>query len=232
MNLRVISFNIHKGFGYFNRRYNLQTIRELLKKHDPDIVLLQELHGLHPKNLNFTQSPLETIADQHWPHWQHGVNSIYTKNFHGNAIISKYPIQNWENHELTTNPLEKRGLLHAKVSLPNSESIHLYSTHLNLLPLGQIKQVQKIGTIINSINSKEPCLIGGDFNDWTNLCERHFTQELNFKSIKKLATFPSIAPLLSLDKMFFKGLKLRGIQKINDYKFCSDHLPILADFEL
>ncbi len=43
--LKVITYNIHKGFSITNRRFVLHQIREQLHTADADIAFLQEIPG-------------------------------------------------------------------------------------------------------------------------------------------------------------------------------------------
>ena len=42
MPLRLMTYNIHKGIGGVDRRYDLQRIIDVIRHYDPDIVFLQE----------------------------------------------------------------------------------------------------------------------------------------------------------------------------------------------
>jgi endonuclease/exonuclease/phosphatase family metal-dependent hydrolase len=45
--LRVLTYNIHKGFNTGNRRFVLHQIREALISADADVMFLQEMQGEH-----------------------------------------------------------------------------------------------------------------------------------------------------------------------------------------
>jgi endonuclease/exonuclease/phosphatase family metal-dependent hydrolase len=229
MNLRVISFNIHKGYNLLKRRYSLSVVRELLETYNPDLVLLQELHGLHPKAHLGEKSPLEELADKHWPFYSFGVNSVYGSGFHGNAIISRYPIKTWNNLDLSTNPLERRGLLHAQVDLQMAPPLHVLCTHLNLTPPGQYRQAQIIMENVQSFDEDARVILGGDFNDWSGGVGRRIIKDSRFQRIERMRSFPSYFPLLCLDGFFYRGLEVLKSNLIKDFSHSSDHLPILVD---
>lgn len=50
--LRVLTYNIHKGFSTGNRRFILPRLREAIIKADADILLLQEVQGKHSRHVN------------------------------------------------------------------------------------------------------------------------------------------------------------------------------------
>ncbi len=229
MNLRFISFNIHKGYNLLKRRYSLNIVRELLETYNPDIVMLQELHGLHPKYHKSEIAPLEELADKHWPFYSHGVNSVYKSGFHGNAILSRYPIKDWQNTNISTNPIERRGLLRGQIQLTPDMELNIFCTHLNLTPPGQTKQAQKIMSEVSPLFHLSPLVLAGDFNDWTGAVRKLITQSGDLNTLPKTKTFPSMAPLLSLDGFYYHGLKILDFQPIKDFRHCSDHLPLLID---
>jgi endonuclease/exonuclease/phosphatase family metal-dependent hydrolase len=43
MKLTILSWNIHKGIGGIDRRYRLERVIEVIRHHDPDVALLQEV---------------------------------------------------------------------------------------------------------------------------------------------------------------------------------------------
>ena len=100
--LRILTYNIHKGFSTGNRRFVLPRLREALIKADADILLLQEVQGEH-KQHQITHddwpecSHAEFIAEGVWPHIAYAKNALYINGHHGNAILSKHPFIRWEN---------------------------------------------------------------------------------------------------------------------------------------
>ena len=104
--LKVLTYNIHKGFDRRNREFVLHEIREHLHLADVDIVFLQEIQGRHYHHENRVSgwpgvSQFEFLADSLWPHYAYGKNAIYDKGHHGNAILSKHPFVSWENVNLS-----------------------------------------------------------------------------------------------------------------------------------
>ena len=96
--LRVCSYNIHKGFCAVNIRPILQNLRHAIRTIDADLVFLQEVVGERLSSLDDNNKQGETtnsypqfeyLADEVWPHHAYGRNAIYQKGHHGNAILSK-----------------------------------------------------------------------------------------------------------------------------------------------
>src|SRR6187549_4157053 len=96
-NLRIATFNIHKGLSIFNRRVVIHTLRDQLRALGADIVFLQEVAGRQDiqarRHGNWPREPQhEFLADLVWQDHAYGRNAVYETGEHGNAILSRYPI--------------------------------------------------------------------------------------------------------------------------------------------
>src|SRR5438093_8540615 len=129
VNLHVSTYNIHKGFSQFNRRMMIHELREHLQVLGADIIFLQEVQGLHSRHAaRFEDWPdepqYEFLADQVWPEFAYGRNAVYDHGHHGNAILSRYPIVRAENQDVSHHALERRGMLHCEIELPERSEEH------------------------------------------------------------------------------------------------------------
>ena len=52
----------------------------------------------------------------------YGKNAMYPHGHHGNAILSRLPIRQFANHDISDHALEKRGLLHADRARRNASA--------------------------------------------------------------------------------------------------------------
>ncbi len=209
------------------------------------MVFLQEVQGentkksvLHPEWPS--TSHFEHLADSVWDHYAYGKNAVYPEGHHGNAILSKYPIIKWQNFDISTNKIEKRGLLNATVKIPdNNIELDCFCLHLNLLKSGRKSQVKKISSIINDqTGASRYILLGGDFNDWSENIMQNFEKEFHFKEAYKTVhkkhprTFPSKFPVLKLDRIYYKGLTVTSARIYKEWKGISDHLALFAEFKI
>lgn len=234
---RILSYNIHKGVTQFRRQKVIDSIRKTLRSTDADLLCLQEVQGAN----EISEAQFEFLADQHWPHFSYGKNAVTTSGHHGNAILSKFEIKAWKNYDLSINRFEQRGLLLCQIGLPDGSLLPIYTTHLNLREKDRNLQLETICEIINSSTSRdEPLILAGDFNDWKSTLSDPLKAELNLNEAFSLAegeharTFPSFAPQLRLDRIYFRGLQLiecKSYQE-DEWKKLSDHLAVSADFKI
>lgn len=245
MKIRILSYNIHKGFTIGNTDFILQQIRNAMREVNADVLFLQEVLGDHNDSRCRipdweTAIQFEYLADTTWPHFAYGKNAIYSEGHHGNAILSKFPIVDWTNRLISTNRFEQRGLLKARVMIPQLErEIILANTHLDLTQGGRDQQA---GMIIDDMrkDAEIPWILLGDFNDWNKKVAKKIESELGvseaFKTLhgKYPPTFPSILPVLSLDRVFLNKMKVIKAITLKDghWKKLSDHLPLYVEIEI
>lgn len=245
MQFNIVTYNIHKGFAHFWRRFKLHKMRDALISYDPDIVFLQEVHGEHATHklriLDWPLEPhLEYLANPHWAHHAYGKNAVYKNGDHGNGVMSKFPIVEWENINVAHNTFSSRSLLHAKLMLEN-KPLHIICVHLGLFEAEREKQ---FGTLSERINShvpvNEPLIIAGDFNDWRRRAENHLLESLQLRDAfmelhgEHPKTFPALLPALRVDRIYYRGLELIDGECLNGkiWRNLSDHLPLKATFKL
>ncbi len=243
-NLKVVSYNIHKGFAFGNRSFTLPAIREALVSLQPDVVFLQEVLGRHEGHArrlsDWPEQPqYEYIASGVWPHVAYGKTAQYDLGHHGNAILSRYPIIQCESIDISTNPIESRGLLHAVLDVPGLKApVHCVCVHLNLLQGGREKQLRQIcARISGSVGAADPVIVAGDFNDWRRSASGILTRELGIKEVffhlhgQYAQTFPINYPVLHLDRVYARGLSTIEGQILvgSPWEGLSDHAPLYAE---
>lgn len=246
MKITVLTYNIHKGFNTFGTKLVLYGIRQSLRDTNADILFLQEVVGENQTLVQShkewpTESQFEFLADQVWPHFSYGKNAVFSDRHHGNAILSKFPIEFEENLNISNNTLEQRGLLHCKILVPPlGKRLHLFNTHIDLLAQGRKKQMNKINSRIeNSTQNSEGLILAGDFNDWAHDIPDWIAPKLALQEAhtvlhgKPAKSFPCFLPALRLDRMYFRGLRPLSCRSLKNQPWSqlSDHLPLLAEFE-
>jgi endonuclease/exonuclease/phosphatase family metal-dependent hydrolase len=246
MHLRVLTYNIHKGFSVGNRRFVLGQMRERIAETGADLVLLQEVLGQHDHHAgrvaDWPDRPQwEFLADSAWPHHAYGRNALYAHGHHGNAILSKRPFAEWENIDISTNGLIRRGLLHGVIARDHGPPLHVICLHLDLHGGGRAQQVAMIcARVAQTVPADAPLIIAGDLNDWGGGAGREIERGLGaieaFKHLhgRHARSFPTWLPLLQLDRIYVRGLRPKTAECLTGagWRSLSDHGALLAEFEL
>lgn len=242
--MKVLTFNIHKGFNWNNSKLTIKKLKKQLELIHPDLVFLQEVVGenlkLQETQADWVENQFEFLADELWEEYAYAKNAVYDHRHHGNVIMSRYPILEFKQIDISTNKLEQRGVLYAKISHPKG-SIDCYCVHLNLSHRGRKKQYKVLSQIIKKHSKKDqPIILAGDFNDWNKKACDYLSQENRIEEVHKslnlsyAKTFPAPKPILSLDRIYTRGLNYKTCRVLNssDWKRISDHLPLLMEVEI
>lgn len=243
--LRVLSYNIHQGKTARRQKHSLERLKEAIKTQKAEVVLLQEVAGsshASAKADTETAYQLEALADELWPYFAYQKNSVFSGGYHGNAILSKYPIVSWNNLNITVPGMKKRGILHGQIALPGWKNpLHVLAAHLGLLQYERHRQTRKLCNYIRvHIPPRGRIILGGDFNDWREQVSKKVEEDLAMKEAfmaqdaKHARTFPSRLPMLRLDRIYFRGFELEEarILKGSPWNQLSDHLPVMAKLSL
>lgn len=243
MRLRVLTYNMHKGFCFYSREYVLHELRHAIRTVNADLVFLQEVMGVHPPKAAAEMeidSQFEFLADEIWSHYAYGKNAVYSDGHHGNAILSKYPIVEFDNINISTNQFERRGLLHAKIQLPKRK-LDVVCLHLDLLDRGRKQQMQRLIDHVHAeVEADSSLIIAGDFNDWRRKLTDPLEAALGLRESGVIftgehsATFPSWRPFLTLDRIYIRGFQVHDYQVLHGlpWRRMSDHAAIVAEIEL
>ena len=244
MRIRLLSWNIHKCIG-MDRRFDLDRVVEVIRHHQPDAILLQEVDRGVPRSrkLNLDVEIAEA-AGYPFHAWSH--NHVLKQGSYGNATLSHFPIRKKRNLDLTVGRRKKRGCLYTRLDLPGHyKDFHLFNWHLGLSAMERKKQVVRFlhsGTF-RTLRPTARVVLGGDTNDWRNLLftfaglnQAGFAAWAEHGKRSPILTYPSVAPVGALDKFFWRrhGLDCTRVFKsrMRLAKVASDHLPIIAEFEL
>ncbi len=235
--IRICSYNIHKGFNSSNLRFLLDEIRHAIRTIDSDLVFLQEVMGedLHEDKERHTNQ-FEYLADSVWTHYAYGHNAIYDSGHHGNAILSKHPFTEWQNYDVSRWSFSQRGVLIGKTQI----GLYLACIHFGLLATERRSQLKSLINLIrNEVPDDAPLIIAGDFNDWTLTTDRKIKKKLQVKEAnseitgKPALTFPGKLPLLPMDRIYYRNLNLIDAEVLsgNPWQKLSDHCAVSAIFE-
>jgi len=216
----------------------------------------------HPDYPDGTQ--LDFLATGAYAHHAYGMNAVYPHGHHGNAILSRQPIVRSSNHDISDHVLEKRGLLHAVTARRRGKELHLICVHFGLIKRSRLRQAAYlIDFVRREVPPNAPLIIAGDFNDWQKRVDELLRDRLAVVEVTVAArsvstpdgsvidrllawrsnndvpqsvtrTFPSFAPMLTLDRIYVRGLRVLDMyvpQGLNWARY-SDHAPLIAELEL
>ena len=241
--IRVLTVNIHKGLAFMSRRVVLPQLREAVRTVHADLVFLQEVQGAQAAEGERDAAPdaahYEFLADQVWPQYAYGRNAVYPSGHHGNALLSKYPITRYDNHDASVDGHEPRGLLHCVLQPPQrSERVHAICVHLGLREAHRERQLEMLcATIRAEVPESELLIVAGDFNDWRKRAHRRLAgcaglQEVFVQAHGAAARpYPAGLPLLSLDRIYVRNAVAHAPIALprRPWSRLSDHAPLAAE---
>jgi len=244
---KVLSYNIHRAIGV-DRRFQPGRIVEILAHHEADVVLLQEVDEGVPRSreLDLAKEIAEAAG---YPHRAVGHNVSLRKGRYGNAVLSRWPIELQRNIDLTIDSRKRRGCLHTRLRTERPHStehrLDVFNLHLGLSARERQRQIGVLSRAREFADVPEDvaCLLAGDFNDWLAQLHPVVYEILGFKSATQhrfgyqatIRTYPSFSPTGGLDKIYYRGpLRLIAARscRLGISRLASDHLPIVAEFEI
>jgi endonuclease/exonuclease/phosphatase family metal-dependent hydrolase len=243
---KVLTVNVHKGFNFFNRRFILDELREAVRHVGADIVFLQEVlgkHAVHAKRFSNwpTQPQYEFLADSIWHNYAYGRNAIYPEGDHGNALLSKFPIVCYQNHDFSMDGDEKRGVLHAVLNYPGFiHAVHVICVHFGLTESHRDRQLILLCELLRQVPPTAPLVVAGDFNDWRLRTHAALTACAGVHEVfvhatgSAAKTFPARMPLLKLDRIYVRNADAHRpvVLPRKPWSHLSDHAPLAAEIQL
>lgn len=237
--LRVLTVNIHKGFTPLNRRFMLRELRDAVHTVGSDVVCLQEVLGSRGGGLDGPQG--EFLADRIWRDHAYARNAVGDGRDHGNAVLSRYPILRWRNHDVSLPGDEPRGLLHAEIQPDGAVvPLHLVCLHLGLRESHRREQLARLlAMIAREVPPDAPLVVAGDFNDWRGradaaLREGGLLEVFHHHHGRHAKSFPARWPLLALDRIYVR--RVRAARPLllprRPWHALSDHAPLAAEIHL
>ena len=235
--MRVLTYNIRKGKGANGRSsVGMDQLGHALSGHEADILLCQEV--FHSSRTGSSQSG--NLAEALGLEAYYGANKFRAIGHHGNTTFTRLPVEHFENHDLSTNRIERRGALYARLRVDGA-SVHVFNVHLGLNRWQRMTQMQRVGDFIRTRKLEhEPVLIAGDFNDWRRDLDQFIVEQLGFRNaLDRLApeytrTWHARRPVCALDRIYIRNLKVERAGRLEGepWSTLSDHLPLHAELRL
>jgi endonuclease/exonuclease/phosphatase family metal-dependent hydrolase len=252
MRLRVLSYNIHKCIGGVDRRYDPHRVATVIRNLQPDVLLLQEVdHGASRSNGDRQCDLLGDLLDLKHRTWFPNVE-VRGGGQYGNAILSRYPLIESMNIDLSIRFKKRRSCLHGVIRVRHDDidrTVHVYNMHLGLARFERRIQLRKFvdSHPFATLHHDTPVVVGGDLNDvYGRLGEllrpagfRGPGAEADESAARAIRqrplTFPAWGPLRPLDAIFVRGsvdfMKLSRCES-ELARRASDHRPLLAEVRL
>lgn len=251
--LRVATYNIHKGVRGIGplKRLEIHNLGLAVEALDADIVCLQEVRHSHRRD--------QRRFERTWFGWPdggqaeflapEGYDAAYRSNAftrhgeHGNALLARWPIGEPRHHDVSDHRFEQRGLLHVPVQWQDL-TIEVVVVHFGLAHASRVRQVQRLAEFVaHELDPSAPLLVAGDFNDWGERLDgalrvagltRARAPAGGAISQQRSLTFPSLAPVFALDRIYTRGLRCLTtmVPRGSNWARMSDHLPLVAEFAL
>jgi endonuclease/exonuclease/phosphatase family metal-dependent hydrolase len=240
MRLRLLTYNIHKGIGGLDRRYQPERIVAAIAHCTPDIVLLQEVDDGVPRTHSHRQ--VDLLGDQlDLPHRAYQRNVRVGNGHYGNAILSRFPLTDVHDLELSIPLKKKRRALfaHCHVSCDGHRRTLLFcNVHLGLAGFERRIQLNRVlqADVLRRTHAQTPVIVAGDFNDVWGQLGTGLLGPAGFQpAALQIKTFPAFLPMRPLDRIFFRGaltLDHSFASRTELARQASDHLPLVAEFVL
>ncbi len=244
MKFRVLSYNIHKAIGV-DRKFDPSRVVEILRHHDADVALLQEVDRAVPRSGHVDLASY-LARELQYRYRAVGMNVFLKKGKYGNATLSRFHIGRQRNIDLTIGKRKRRGAQHTRLDLFSGARhvcIDVFNVHLSLLASLRRRQVQVLLATndMSELPYNAPCIVAGDMNDWPGQLGKQLFKPAGFECATErrpgsrwsIKTYPSFAPTGGLDKIFYRGaIELDHVHRsrLNVARVASDHLPVIADF--
>jgi len=225
--VRVATYNVHSGVG-LDRRFRPERIVDVIDELHADVVALQEVlspvrgfdvHAHFRETTGFHLVVMTTMQ--------------LAGGTFGNAVLSRWPIVALVEHGLTVGNREPRGAIDATIGRDSGE-LRVIATHLGLRAAERSEQLSRLIELVKAMPDM-PTVLAGDFNMTRGRSRELRAHAAHLGKHNALATFPSIAPVLPLDRIFaLHGASIVdvAVHRSRRARVASDHLPLVATVEL
>jgi endonuclease/exonuclease/phosphatase family metal-dependent hydrolase len=240
MRIRVATYNIHKCRG-LDRLVRPDRILEVLQTLDADIIALQEVHSV--ENGNIERDQIRYLAGGLGFHVAFGETRRLKGGRYGNVVLSRFPIHQHRHYDISVRKRgrEPRGCLRVDIDV-ESQTLHLFNVHFGTRFFEHREQARRLfeEEIVCHGELKGPRIVLGDFNEWmrggvTRTLRRHLEHADIRHHLNKRRTYPGVLPVFHLDHIYFDpDLRLQAmhLQRGRTALIASDHLPLVADFQI
>jgi endonuclease/exonuclease/phosphatase family metal-dependent hydrolase len=226
--VRVMSFNIHSGFGSAGR-HDPEAIAKVIEDSGADIVALQEVSRVRLLD-GGTDLASWLSRRLNLPFLFHGEEEPIW----GNAILSRFPIlQHGQGALPDEDALISRGYLWAEIDIGGETPLFLIATHLHHVEADHHVRLKEVPVLLDLWGGRPFTVLLGDLNakpDWEEM--RLIYDAGLIDSWLETGggdgfTWPAVGPDKRIDWIWHTG-DLVAVRAEVVQTLASDHLPVLA----
>ncbi len=224
--IKAMTYNIHRGINK-SGKLNLEDISDLIMASEADIIALQEVER-HSIRTRF-KDQIEILSKNLSMHYAYGKSINILNGQYGNAILSRYPIEEYKVFELPYEK-ERRTLIRALINV-NGYKLYAYSTHLGLNASERERQFEAIKRIIE--DSEFDHILMGDFNSSADKLTSIYdilTDTAKNPEEAEVYTFESEKYSERIDYIFLSSNLLPLSYRVIKSD-ASDHYPVIAEIQ-
>ena len=228
----TMTYNIRHGVG-LDGVLDLERTARVIKAANADIVILNEVDNGTARSFGVHQA--DSLGVLLGLYAVFGRSIDYDGGQYGNALLSRYPILDFQIFDLSTDSLlEGRSVFLSRVDL-KGDTVAILGTHLGLSPEERLEQVQGI---IKLLPKMDRLILAGDFNFEPtsaayNLITKSVRDGVAERSGQPALTFPADQPNRRIDYIFI-GEEIEVMQVAEfghpEISIASDHLPQILHF--
>lgn len=225
--LTIASYNVHRAIGR-DKRCEPQRILDVIREIQPDIIALQEIEAR-----DIGADMLEWLAKETGFKAIAGTTNVRSDGHYGNGLLTRLPICSTTLCDLSWRGREPRGAIAVDLEV-GGDPLRIVATHLGLRPAERRDQVQRLIKLFTDAPRNRAVLLG-DVNEWFLWGRPLRRLHRYFKHTPAVATFPSGAPFLALDRVWTHPRSL--LTRLRAHRtplarMASDHLPLVATLEV
>jgi len=233
--LRVMTYNIHVGIGV-DKALDLGRIAEVINREQPDLVGLQEVDRGVERTHRVDQ--IKELARLTRMEYAFAPNLNYQGGQYGVAVLSRFPILAIDHRRYAgRRASERRGFIRVEVAV-GKQRVNFVTTHLDhQFNDARVFETTQLLSALEDVHT--PLIVVGDFND-EPAGDAYKLMLTRFADVWEVSgnraaglTYPAGKPLKRIDYIFHgkaDGIRVKGA-RVTDSP-ASDHLPLVADFEL
>lgn len=238
VSLTVMTYNLWASRPGNLTDENLDEMAEVIKRANPDLIALQEVDKNTRRNPKDVTKELAERTGMQYYFFAKAMD--HNGGEYGDAVLSRLPFKETKAYTMGTTPElpgEDRSVARVTVEKEGKE-FYFISTHLDHLSAenNRVKQASDLVDILKMYD--KPVILGGDLNalptsETMQILRGHLTWGCFNNNCA--FTFPATNPDRTIDYLMYapaNAITVRSYQAYTWAGTASDHLPVLATFEI